>query len=830
MKQVFLNCLFSNFLFLILGICLILKSENICAQCAGTETYTSNPAPSANTYFTGTTVTFCYTIAGFSQNGANWLDGLIITLGPGWDAASLTPVQIPFSCDGMGQWLWEQSVVSSANGGTYGPGFFYDWNFDADLDPGNDFGDYTVTGVCQWTMCFSVAVNPACTSSDLSIYITAAGDGTVGSWANASCPGIPFPISTATCAVNCSNYSTAVSGIDPGCSGTDGSVSSVTLGGTAPYTYQWSSPGSATSFMNNLSAGTYVLTVVDINNCSAVDSVTLFQSPILSVSTVPSSVTCNGGANGTVNSNVVGGVFPFTYLWSNGATTANISSVVAGTYTVTVTDAAGCTSVSSSTVTQPVAVSLSSIITDASCQGFCDGAISISVSNGQAPYMYQWSGGLPPLNNPTNLCIGNYQLTVTDANLCTATGTYNVSGPLGMTLTMNHTDAICNGSCDGTAGVIVNSGIAPYSFLWGNGSTNSTVNNLCTGNFFVSVTDAIGCTTQGSVIVSQPVSIIVNPASLSISCNGLSDGMAFFSQTNAVLPYSVLWSTGGTTDTLYNLFAGYYSLTLTDANGCIDTAGVTVTEPTMLSLVVNATGESCPGVGNGMVTANPSGGTSPYFYNWNNPPGQSASSLTNLPQDYYDVIVTDVNGCTITGGDSVLLSPLFLVDADGDTTLINGEMTELIVHASGGGNYIYAWSPDITVLNPYSFNPTVKPVVTTTYTVLVTDPSTGCFNTDSVIVIVLPTSYLYVPNAFSPNGDGINDIFECKKGEAVSISEVQIYNRWGQVVYRQPEDAWNGNAPDEHPCSVGVYAYCIWYKIEGDASTYRQVGNVTLVR
>ncbi len=185
---------------------LMFNQHKIYAQCATLESYTSTPPPNAgNVYGTSTTVTFCYSLNGFFQFGANWVDGFIINLGSGWDASSLTPTLTPNSCDGMGYWAFYQSVTS-ASGNTYGPGFFYD-RYDAfgffDGDPGNDYGDFTLTGTCQWDLCFSVTVNPSCTSSDLSVSVTAAGDGTVGGWISNNCPGVPFPLSTASCIAYC---------------------------------------------------------------------------------------------------------------------------------------------------------------------------------------------------------------------------------------------------------------------------------------------------------------------------------------------------------------------------------------------------------------------------------------------------------------------------------------------------------------------------------------------------------------------------------------------------------------------------------------------------
>ena len=747
--------------FCILSIVFILKSRNSYAQCAGQESYSSNPLPDAsNQYGTDTTVTFCYSMNGFFQFGSNWVDGFIITLGNGWNAASLTPTLLPNSCDGDGVWGFYQSVTSSGNGGTYGPGFFYDrYNFFGSLDgdPGNDYGDYTLTGTCQWNLCFSVSVNSTCANSDLSVSITAVGDGTVGSWVNNQCSGIPFVLSTATCIAYCSGFSVDAIGTDPGCVGNDGIVTSVVNSGTAPFNYLWSNPGSTTSIINNLSSGTYIVTVSDQNNCVAVDSVSLVLHP---------------------------------------------------TFTLT------------------------SSVVNAACLSYCDGSISLTPSNiGLAPFVYFWNSSLPSVPNPTNLCAGAYSVTVTDANQCTAYDTLTITEPAGMNINMIPASTTCNGGCDGSMTAIVSLGTPPYSLIWFDNSTDTFVSGLCAGPYNVSASDAHGCTLLGSGSVNQPSAIIINTNPSNVSCSGLSDGWVTFTQQNATLPYSLIWMPGGIPfDTLKNLYAGNYSITLTDFNGCTGSSNAIVTEPLPLSVTVITTPTSCPLGTDGNASALPSGGTAQYFYNWINPSGLIAPTINNLTIGYYDVIVTDSHGCTATAGNTVLSNELFTVNAFADTTIVNGNDATLGIQLSQSGNYTYSWTPIEFANYPNSFGTIVSPTSTTTYTIIVIEDGTGCINSDSVVVIVLPTTYIFVPNAFTPNNDGFNDLFQLIKGEIVNIKDVQVFNRWGQIVYRDVELNWDGNNRDGIACSFGVYAFYIVYSIKGDETTYRKEGNVTLVR
>ncbi|GDX52550.1 T9SS C-terminal target domain-containing protein [Bacteroidota bacterium] len=740
---------------------MILKNENTYAQCAILETYSSNPVPVAgNAYPTSTTVTFCYSLNGFWQNGGNYVDGFIITLGSGWDAASLTPVLTPNSCDGGGQWGFYQSVTSSATGGVFGPGFFYDRydpiTFQYNNNPGDDWGDFSVTGTCEWDLCFSVTVNSTCTSSDLSVSVTAAGDGTVGNWLFPDCPGIPFSLSTATCVAYCTGFSVDASGINPNCLANNGSVSSQVTAGTQPFSYQWSNPGGVTSSMNSLTPGTYIITVTDVNSCVCIDSISLV---------LPSSFT------------------------------------------------------------------MTSVVNNATCLSYCNGSISLTTIGGLPPFTYQWSNALAPISNPGNLCTGTYFVTVTDANLCTVSGSYFVSEPAGMNINMLPTATTCPGSCDGSMTSVVSLGTPPYSLLWFNNSTSNIISGLCSGQYNVSVTDANGCTLLGSGAVNPPPTIIINTHPHNVSCNGFSDGWISFTQQNAILPFSSLWMPGSIPyDTIKNLAVGTYNITITDNNGCTGNSNAVVGEPLPLIISIVTSPTSCPLSSDGIASTIPSGGTPQYTYNWTNLSGQVSAIVNNLAVGYYEVIVTDSHGCSAIAGKTVFSNDLFSVNAYGDTTIINGNNTTLGINLEQIGNYTYTWSPIEFTSYPYSYSTLVNPPTSTTFTITVIEDGSGCTGIDSVVVNVLPTTYLFIPNAFTPNNDGFNDLFQLIKGEIVKIEDVQIFNRWGQIVFRQPDLNWDGNNLDGKPCSFGVYAYYVVYSIEGNNSTYRKEGNVTLIR
>ncbi len=723
-------------------------------QCAQTESSTSTPPPSFNTYQSGTTIVFCYTMTDFLQLSSNWIDGFEINFGGGWDATSLTPITAPNSCDGQGSWNFQTSSTSSANGTTFGPGFYYDRYFDPDNLGGNDYGDYTSTGTCAWSLCFSLTVNPTCSNPDLSVTVTAMGDGTCGSWNFASCPGIPFSLSTATCVPNCNGLNISITPTDPGCLNNNGSADAIVTGGTAPYTYAWNIAGT-TSNQSGLSAGTYYATVTDINGC------------------------------------------------------ADTSSVV---------------------LQMPLPYALNTNVTNATCLGYCDGSITVSPLGGTPNYSYLWTP-FAITQNLANVCAGNYSVTVTDINSCTSSASFTVTEPPGVSVNVVSTPTTCNGGCDGTLNAQASQGTPPYSYNWASGNALALEQNLCAGNFSVTITDANQCTLLGNGVVSQPPAIIVNLQEQPVSCFGFLDGSLVLSQQNATLPYTSLWSTGlSNNDSLNGVAAGNYSVTITDVNGCTGSKIDTVHQPEILTAQLIGQNTSCPTATDGTINTIASGGTPQYFYLWVNPAGAITPLISNLSPGNYSLIVSDANGCTVSGSDTIGSNPQFTIDAGSDTCVVHGESILLGSTVSQSGNFYYSWLPDVEMNSGSTPNPYLSPSQTATYTLIVSEIGSGCSDTDDVVICVNPTTYFYVPNAFTPNDDSYNDFFSVFIGEAVTINQCRLYNRWGQLVYDSPDAEWDGLDLKKRICAMGVYVYRITYSIEGDATEYIKEGNVTLIR
>lgn len=360
-------------------------------------------------------------------------------------------------------------------------------------------------------------------------------------------------------------------------------------------------------------------------------------------------VDCNGNTNGSATIAVTGGSAPISYNWSNGGTNATESGLAAGTYTVIVTDNNACADTVTVVITEPAALMASnSNVTHVLCNGDATGSFDVNASGGTAPYSYDAGSGSQSSSSFTGLTAGVYNVTVTDANGCTAVTVVTINQPASaLASSSSSVDASC-GASDGSATVTATGGTAPYTYLWSNGQTTATATGLAAGGYTCTITDANGCTSVETIAVSNagaPTATI--SASTDATCAGAADGSATVSATGGSSPYTYLWSDGQTTATATGLSAGTYSVTVTDASGCSSVVNVTINEPAALSITVdgtsNPTGSSAT---DGSISTTVTGGTAPYTYSWDN--GATTDDITGLGTGVYVLTVTDANGCTTT--------------------------------------------------------------------------------------------------------------------------------------------------------------------------------------
>ena len=438
------------------------------------------------------------------------------------------------------------------------------------------------------------------------------------------------------------------------CAGsTDGTAGVSVTGGTAPYTYSWS--GGITSTSNvatGLSAGTYTVTVKDANNCQNNALITVTEPDAASRLVVTPDirpVKCFGGT-GSASVSVTGGSSPYTYLWSNGAISPDVNNVSAGNYTVVVKDSKGCSNTKAISITAPTEIVLTPTIVNVKCKSNATGRILMEVSGGTAPYTYLWSNGSKS-SIITGLIAGTYSVTVTDVTNCTKTMEMTITEPEEkLQQFVFRRDVTCKGGATGLAGSTPTGGTAPYTYLWSNGSTDQTIENLAAGTYSIKVTDANNCVVDSQVVVKEPQnSISITSKIKNISCKGFSDGTIELSATGAnggtdPLQFYYIWSDGFIGSNRGGLAAGTYTVEVIDFLGCSKVESIKVEEPLQsLTLATDISAEKCFGFKNGTAVVTAIGGVAPYQYLWST--GDTTFQFSNFQKGAISVRVTDYNGC-----------------------------------------------------------------------------------------------------------------------------------------------------------------------------------------
>ena len=598
-----------------------------------------------------------------------------------------------------------------------------------------------------------------------------------------------------------------LNGQDAACEGVDnGTVVVTATGGTlvnADYGYSWNTtPPSFGNSINNLSPGTYKVTVTDDNACTVSDSIVVGSATTLSINATSNLISCFNAGDGSISlapsaTGINNG--GYTYFWNPvvAGTNDNIAANLnPGNYAFTITDAAGCIVDSNIVLTQPDDLVVSLVNkTDEGCGGN-DGAITVSATGGTlAPgstYLYNW--GTQQGNTISGLSNGTYTVTVSDLNNCMDTLAIQIAPPNNPVIaSFSITDVPCASSTNGVITANIIPGGAPISTInWSNNQTGSSIINLSPGWYTVTVTAADGCQVVDSALVDAPLPINVIDTILNQPlCSGECNGSISVALTGGTQPYSYQWSSGQATNPVFNLCAGNYTLTVTDANFCPSfVLELALPNPTPLDAqVTDIVGVSCfnglPCDGQAAAQATGGGaGTGDYVYSWSSGtimPG-TTSMVNNLCQDEQTVIVSDANGCTDTvnfvvpSPSPVSLNQLATSltpatcngDADGSATLVGAGGTP-----GPGGSYTYFW--------PFnnSSSPTQNNLPAGIYSIEITD-NNGCIGTDNIEISQ--------PDPLIALLDSLSNV-TCFDGNDGAIRIVRQGGNPGPVTY-----AWSGNA------------------------------------
>lgn len=515
------------------------------------------------------------------------------------------------------------------------------------------------------------------------------------------------------------------------CSGQcNSTISTIVNGGTPLYTISWSTGAVSPSLVNQCT-GVYTATVTDAGGCTATASVNVTSPPAMTVAITPTGVTCSGSCNGSAFASVTGGTPNYSYSWTpTGSLTSNVSGLCVGNYTVTVKDNFGCIKTQTTTIQTPPALTLTPVNGTVSCAGSCNGSVGVVVTGGTGAYVYSWNT-VPSQNtqNTTNsLCPGNYVVTVTDANGCIGSQSANVSQPPVLTVAISNVQSSCN-ICIGSATANGSGGTPPYSYSWVNSvgvvtNTTQVANNMCVGNYTLTITDSKGCTATQTVNIGQTVLVVVTSNGNTLQCNGACTGIAVANASGGTGSYSYTWTPAPVqnTQTATGLCAGNHTVVVQDALGCSNTGTVSFANPPAITVTVNQANATCNSSCNGSITATATGGTGALSYQWL-PGGQTTPNITNLCAGTYTLNVTDANGCTatkmVTITEPSVVTATF--NAVNPTTCISNDGSITITPGGGVGPYTFTWTPGGSV-NPLTNLPAG------TYSVIVKDAN-GCQQT-----------------------------------------------------------------------------------------------------
>ncbi|MBE2246411.1 MAG: SprB repeat-containing protein, partial [Candidatus Competibacteraceae bacterium] len=509
------------------------------------------------------------------------------------------------------------------------------------------------------------------------------------------------------------------------CFGDMGTLTPVVTNGTGSLTYAWNT--GATSATLNASAGNYCVNVTDDLGCVGSSCANIIAPSALTLIMSSTDVSSDLALDGTATGTPGGGTAPYTYLWNNGQTTQTATGLGYGIYTVTVTDANGCTISSSVVVNKPSCIAFQASVTtsDVTCFGAGDGTASVNIlGGGSGNYSYSWS---PPIvsvsSSVSGLDAGAYLVTVTDNIFgCLEVVSFVILEPTALTNTMNSTNVTTIGGNDGTATANPLGGTPGYSYLWSTGATTQGITGLVAGTYTVTIIDLNFCSLIDSVKINQPPcdNLMITSTTTSVSCNGGTDGSATAFVLFGNAPFAYLWNTGATTQGISGVAAGTYTVTITDDLNCTAFLNINIIEPSILSAAAAPTNPQCFDTFDGTIELNVVGGTYPYSYQWSN--GIMVEDLYNLGAGTFTVTVSDAKGC-FTNAQATLTAPL-PIDANAlvtNITCFNGSDGEIDLTVSGGVlPYFYNWNTGATTED-------IVGIDAGTYTVTVTDGN-GCVN------------------------------------------------------------------------------------------------------
>jgi gliding motility-associated-like protein len=608
----------------------------------------------------------------------------------------------------------------------------------------------------------------------------------------------------------------------------NGIYQAAVTGGAGNYSYLWCSGETGSQASMLVGGEDCCVTVTDGAGCQTVECFTVeFVIDIIPTFS-NDTLNCHGDTDGVIVFSAINGLPPYNYSWQNQDNTlagsgvmnaageeVRIENLPAGAYTFTVMDNFSDTTFTAM-VTEPLPVTVT--LTDqvnASCFEFCDGSLTVNIQGGTSPYSLNWNNNLPGLPDPGLLCAGDYSLTVTDENGCLGFLTARIEQPqefIAVVEVVRHVS--CFGGSDGE--VTVNTNGNPSQYLWSNGEGSQSLGGLTQGIYEVTVTNEDGCEDIAFAAVQQPAEPVAVGIAVQheITCFEASDGALSAVVSGPGNIFSYQWSTGSSQPFIQDVPSGQYSVTVANEAGCEALGDFFLQQPEDISAEIVTEDINCKNAPSGGVIniVNVAGGVPEYLYSLDGVLFRSAPTFPGLFEGQYEVVIKDKGGCEKSFSATVMGPPELIVDLGENVSIQQGDSIRLdaLVNSS---NVLFSWKPDtLGIGGPPSI--VVSPLESTAYQVFVTDTVTFCTAADNIFVTVVKDRKIFIPNAFSPNENGANDVFMIFGGVGVKqVKSFRVFSRAGSLVHEvlgfQPNDpafGWDGRL-NGRPLNSGIYVY-----------------------
>lgn len=616
------------------------------------------------------------------------------------------------------------------------------------------------------------------------------------------------------------------------CTGGNGQAFVNVSGGSGAYSYKWDTvfPISATPFSNNdtifdLSADTYYVEVSDACG-SKVDSIILTNSPDLQLALSSHSLTlfCDTSTNGSITAFASNGVAPYTYAWSNGGDLPTTNSLIVDVdyQYITVTDACSNSIVDSFKVGYaPQLISFAEFMSDATCLNTNDGQATVISTGGVQPYSYSWSNSTSTSNLATDLSVGTQYITVSD--YCgDAIDSVEISHLPTLNISLTGSGEQCPNDSLANITVSILNGIAPFTYDWGTSSPLDTnyIDSLKSGMHYVTVTDFCNIAFKSGVEItsSDPLVGTLNQHDYLLHCSSDLNGIGMAIASDGLPTYSYLWSNGETTASVDNLGFGQHYVTVSDM--CLDTIvdSIYVSYLPNLDVEIETTDPLCFNEANGTIQLNITQGIQPYLLEWSDF-ANGELMHNSLTHGTYNFSVTD--GCGTYTGAAQLNNPdsIIIIETIIEESRSNNSDGSILLNIIGGTSpYNFLWSNR-------EYQQDLINITSGTYSIVVTDFN----NCSSSASYTLETSVetIEAVDAFTPNGDGVNEDWKINNIEKFTDCEITIFNQWGNIVFESTgyDEPWDGTSGG-NKLAAAVYYYIIDLKDGSDPKS----GSITLIR